>query len=214
MDRRIVLAVLTVAVVVTGGVNLAEDAAPNLAPDVSISLTPDSKEYDLESVRRGAVGFTVEIRNSGDVALTVAHPVFCVPAGYEPGTTWRREDAHGKSEILLSIRQPDGKTVVLRDGGMALFEPGFVDHLVIPPHGTASFHLGWFFENARGRWENDPAAWRVFRQKGTYRVNVVFRNAFPKAWLRDATRGRAELVDVWTGTLESAEATLTVGDAE
>lgn len=187
------------------------DSSQKAGSAVTISLLPDSTHLDIERVKRGAVGFTARIRNEGEAAVMIAHPNICFPADYVPGETRRREDSHGRSEILLRIERPDGERVVLRVGLLGFFEPGFFDHLLLRPGGTGSFHLGWFFENARGMWEDDARAWSVFREEGEYSVSVLFRNAFPKAWIRDEATGRPRSVEAWTGEMESEEVTVTIG---
>lgn len=190
----------------TGWTCLAEGPASA----VTLSLVPDQTTLSLEDAGRGGVGFTARITNDGDREVKVAHPAVCFPADYEPGDTRRLEDSRGHSEILLTVVRPGGDRVVLRDGLFGLFEPGHIDHLVVGPGKAASFHLGWFFPNARGRWENDARAWRVFLDEGEYRVSVLFRNQFPKAWIRGDGTGRWELVPVWTGEMESEAVTVTI----
>jgi len=186
------------------------DSAPKAGSAVTISLLPDSNTFDMEDVRLGAVGFTAQVRNEGAAAVLIAHPNICFPADYVPGETRRREDSHGRSEILLRIERPHGERVVLRQGLLGFFEPGHFDHRVIRPGETTSFHLGWFFENARGFWEDDARAWGVFREQGDYSVRILFRNAFPRAWIRDESTGRPRVVEAWTGEVESEAVTVTV----
>jgi hypothetical protein len=65
--------------------------------------------------------------------------------------------------------------------------------------------LGWFFQNARGRWENDAEAAAAFLDKGKYKVTIIFRNALPFAYLNNADTNKPELVKVWTGEMQSEE---------
>jgi hypothetical protein len=207
------LAVLALVGPVAGGQVASGPSDQGSHSAATIALVPDSPTFRIEDVQRGAVGFTARIRNEGPVTLTIAHPAMCFPADYEPGDTRRREDSHGHSEILLTIVRPDGERVVLRDGFFGLFEPGNTDHLVIGPGEVASFHLGWFFPNARGKWENDERAWTLFADEGEYRASVLFRNEFPKAWIRRESTGRGGFVPVWTGELKSDEVRVTVEPA-
>lgn len=93
-------------------------------------------------------------------------------------------------------------------GSGNLKEPVFSDYLTlltIPPGGTESFSVGWFFQNARGRWENDTEAWMVFLEKGTYKIRIIFRNVFPKAAVYNTSADKHESVSVWTGEMLSRE---------
>jgi hypothetical protein len=200
------------ALVGTGAVGMAssDDPSQKTRSTLTLSLLPDSAAFGLDEVKRGAVGFTALIRNEGGATVTVAHPNICFPAEDVPGQTRRREASHGRSEILLTIERPDGEVVVLRAGLLGFFEPGSVDHLVIPPTQTGRFHLGWFFPNARGMWEDDARAGNVFGEEGEYSVGIVFRNAFPRARIRDGATKRPRLVEAWTGEMESEKVTVDV----
>jgi hypothetical protein len=114
------------------------------------------------------------------------------------------------SEILLKITKPDGSDIVLRDGYSHYFDPGNVPLITIPPNGTGTFDVGWFFQNARGRWEQDDEAAKAFLLKGKYRIGILLRNVFPKATLYDENTRESKFTDVWTGEMESAEITIEV----
>jgi hypothetical protein len=174
-------------------------------PVASILLLPTSTTFVIDEVPNGAVGFTALVKNEGAAPLTIAHPSICFPAEYKQGETRGFEESHGKSEILLKIRKPDGTTVVLRDGHLYYFDPGNIPLLTISPQATKTFHVGWFFQNARGRWERDDEAARVFLLKGEYAISIAFRNLFPKAALYDEATKGVKCIDVWTGEMESAE---------
>lgn len=166
------------------------------AGDVELSLESSEPNYTLEDVDRGAVRFVAKITNSSDKTLVVGHPSFCFPSrALSAGI--RLDDRDGKSEILLQIRKPNGEQVNLRDESQ--FEPEFVSHLVIPPKDSKQFSLGWFFQNARGKWDDDRVAWTVFAAKGSYVVQLTLRNTFP--YLISPTQ--SEPLAVWTGELRS-----------
>ena len=99
---------------------------------------------------------------------------------------------------------------ILRDGYFHYFDPGNVPLITIPPNGTGTFHVGWFFQNARGRWERDDEAAKVFLLKGKYKIRIMFRNVFPKAALYDVNISELKYLDVWTGKMESPEITIEV----
>jgi hypothetical protein len=179
-------------------------------PGASILLVPRSATFDLGKVPQGAVGFTASIKNEGSTTITIAHPSICFPADYKPGETRRFNDSHGKSEILLKITKPDGADVILRDGYFHYFDPGNVPLITIPPNGTGTIAVGWFFQNARGRWEQDDQAAKVFLLKGKYKISILLRNAFPKAALYYANTKESKFTDVWTGEMESPEITIEV----
>jgi len=159
----------------------------------------------MDEVAKGAVRFTASIRNEGLTGITIAHPSICFPAEYKQGEPRRFDESHGKSEILLKIRKPDGTNIILRDGHLHYFDFGNIAFLTIPPNGTGTFHVGWFFQNARGRWERDDEAARAFQLRGVYAVRICFRNIFPKAALYDENAKEIKFIDVWTGEMESAE---------
>lgn len=181
----------------------------NSASETSITLTPSSSAYDLSKVAQGNVRFLASIRNEGAETATIAHPSMCLPDSSKPGQARHFKDNHGKSEILLKITKPDGTIVVLRDGWMHGFDPGNVHHLTISPGGTASFDLGWFFLNARGRWEDDAEAATVFLGKGTYKVSLIFRNAFPWAFIFKNS-DKPDIQQVWTGEMRSQEVAIEI----
>ena len=214
---RIVFSLLSVLVLAMGAnwSNAVQRANSN--PDISVRLIPDSTKFDLEKVPYGAVGFTASISNKGAKTIRVAHPAVCYPSDPWPadnkqGSRSIRDSSerHGKSEILLKITRPNGENVVLRDGHH-FFDPGGAPLLEIPPNGTGNFQVGWFFQNARGRWERDNEAAEVFLLKGEYKVRILLRNVFPKARWNDGDSGWSPLVDVWTGEMESPEITIEVG---
>jgi len=66
----------------------------------------------------------------------------------------------------LNITKPDGSNVILRDGNLYGFDPKNVYLLTIPPGEIRTFDVGWFFQNARGRWERDDEAAKVFLMRG------------------------------------------------
>jgi len=175
----------------------------------SIALSSKSSHYDISDVRAGAVVFLALIENRGDSPLTVAHPFICVPADYQAGSLMRFEDYHGKSEILLSIEKDDGRTFILRDGPH-FFDPGGRSHFTLQPGASQEFDVGWFFQNARGRWEDDALAETVFTEKGRYRVRLLFRNIFPRAIVRDPATGKSDMIEAWTGEMQSNEVTIEV----
>lgn len=182
----------------------------NSVPGTSIQLLPRAATFELDKVPHGIVGFTATIKNSGTTTITIAHPSICLPAGYLQGDVRRFNDSHGKSEILLKITKPDGAETILRDGHFHYFDPGNFPLMTIPPNGAGSFDVGWFFQNARGRWENDDEAAKVFLSKGTYGIRILLRNVYPRAVLYDEnTRGRRS-IGVWTGEIQSGEITVEV----
>jgi len=202
--------VLAVSAAAAGPGEKSEPVPDDTTGQVSIILKPDTSTFSLEDVTRGRVGFTATIRNRGHERVVIGHPSVCVPADFGPGKSASREDWHGVSEILFTIDRPDHDRVVLREGMFAFFEPDNVDRLEIEPGADATFHVGWFFPNARGRWENDQVSWEVFRQPGEYKVSILYRNRFPRAWTRDRTSGKVSMVDVWQGEFESNVVTFVV----
>jgi hypothetical protein len=188
--------------------NTGSKANPN--PGASILLLPRSATFDMGKVPQGAVGFTASIKNEGTTTIIIAHPSTCIPADYKQGEIRRFNDSHGKSEILLKITKPNGADVILRDGYLHYFDPGNVPLITIPPNGTGTFDIGWFFQNARGRWEHDDEAAKVFLLMGKYKIRILLRNVLPKAVLYDQNTKKIKFINVWTGEMESAEITIEV----
>jgi hypothetical protein len=176
----------------------------------SIILVPLSDTYNLDEALRGAVRFRAMIRNESTETITIAHPSFCFPPDYKIGQSKHFSENHGKSEILFKATKPDGTTVVLRDGFFHGFDPGNTYFLTIPAKETATFDVGWFFLNARGRWERDDEAAKLFTERGQYKITLLFRNLFPKAVLYDAKKRESRFVDVWTGEMESGQITVDI----
>ena len=179
-------------------------------PDTSILLLPRSNTFDLTQVRQGAVGFTASVKNEGTTTVKIAHPSICFPADYKQGEARHIEDSHGKSEILLKITKPNGVDVILRDGYLGFFDPGNVPLIEIPAKASGTFDVGWFFQNARGKWEQDDEAAKVFLMRGNFKIRILLRNVFPKAVLRDEDTKGFKFIDVWTGEIESQETTIEV----
>ena len=90
------------------------------------------------------------------------------------------------------------------------FDPNNSQTLLVPPHGAASFELGWFFQNARGRWEQDILASRIFQVKGKFTVQLVFRNQLKHAVIYDQDTKQTHIHDVWQGELTSNPVTIEV----
>jgi hypothetical protein len=205
---RFVTLVMVMLALICSGQNAKAGVMSN--PGVSILLLPRAFSFDIGKVPQGAVGFTASIKNEGTTTITIAHPSICLPADYKQGESRHFHDSQGKSEILLKITKPDGSDIVLRDGYFHYFDPGNVPLITIPPNGTGTFHVGWFFQNARGRWERDDEAAKVFLLKGKYKIRIMFRNVFPRAALYDVNISELKYLDVWTGKMESPEITIEV----
>ncbi len=184
-------------------------SSPGNSHGISLSLSPESAVYSSTSVPSGAVRFIVTVKNPGAQQITIAHPAVCSPDDYPEGSSRSFTDLHGRSEILLKITKPGGNDVILRDGPY-FFDPGHVTHLVIEAGQTKQFELGWFFPNARGRWENSPEADIAFLEKGRYSVQLLYRNLFPKAHIYDRKEQAARSLTVWTGEAVSNVAEMTI----
>jgi hypothetical protein len=210
MKASVILGLLLIAMVSMSCTWSNSAARVNSKPNTSLVLQPRTFTFELSKVPQGAVAFTATIKNEGATTLTIAHPSICFPADYKQEEISRLNYSHGKSEILLKITKPDGADLILRDGYFHYFDPGNVSLITIPPHASGTFEVGWFFENARGRWEKDKEAAKAFRSKGRYQVSLLFRNVFPKAARYDESAKEVKFIDVWTGEMESAEITIAV----
>jgi len=210
LEIRNLFVLLLIIMFATSSAWYSPEAQANSNPGASILLLPRSATFDIGEVPQGVVGFTASIKNEGPTTISIAHPSICLPAPRKQGESRRFQDLHGKSELLLKISRPDGSDVVLRDGNFHYFDPGNVPLITIPPNETGTFDVGWFFQNARGRWEQDEEAAKVFLAKGKYQIRMLFRNVFPTAMLYDENTRRFKSIDVWTGEMESAEITIEV----
>lgn len=180
-----------------------------ISGDISLSLYPEKSAYSSQDKPHSSVKFHAVIKNLGNTPITVAHPSICMPSDYQIDEIFHIKDRHGKSEILLRVEKPDGKIVILRDGPH-FFDPKLTDRFLILPGETAQFSLGWFFPNARGRWEDDLEAYSLFSMKGTYRIRLLYRNFYPKAVIHDRKTKKTGFIPVWTGEILSNEAVLTI----
>lgn len=188
----------------------APPPAPGSDPQaLDITLGPESSIYSIDDVFRGAVQFAVSVENKGESEITFAHPTICFPADYEIGDSLDFRGKHGKSEILMTVEKPDGSTVILRDGPH-FFDPNNASYFKMNPDESDLFYIGWFFQNARGGWEDDLKAENVFTEKGQYRLRLLYRNFFPKALIHDASNDTSRFSDVWTGEIESNEVLVTI----
>jgi hypothetical protein len=210
MKAKIILGPLLMVMLTMSCMWYKTDSNVNSNPGASILLLPRSSAFDVSKVPQGAIGFTALIKNEGTTTITIAHPSICFPVDYKQGEIKRFNDSHGKSEILLKITKPDGADIILRDGYFHYFDPDNVSLITIPPNGTGTFDVGWFFQNARGRWEHDDEAAKVFLLKGKYKIRILFRNVFPKAALYYNDTRESKFTDVWTGEMESEEITVEV----
>jgi len=174
-----------------------------------LTLGPGSSEYSIDDVFKGDIQFAASIENSGTSEITFAHPTICFPAGYRIGDSLDIEEHHGQSEILLKVEKPDGSLEILRDGPH-FFDPENASFFDIKPGESDLFYIGWFFQNARGGWENNIKAENVFTGRGEYRLTLLYRNFFPKALVYDDAADTSRFIDVWTGELESNTITVTI----
>ena len=169
---------------------------------VSLSLGPAVSRYAVAEVRSGVVQLNATITNTGNQRITIAHPSICIPSDHDLAYGHRAMDPQGKAEILAKIAKPDGTIEVLRDGPF-LFDPGHVPYIEVEPKSSEQFVIGWFFPNERGRWEDSPAADRVFLRKGVYLVQLLLRNSFPNAAVYNFDEDSTRVIEVWTGEVMS-----------
>ncbi len=175
-----------------------------------ITLTPGSQSYSLNQASLGKVHFMAELTNKTDEVLVIVHPLVTYPEDYMHGDEYPPESRHGLAEILLNITQPSGESMMLREGGRTYFEPGNMDYLYVLPKSSKSFYVGWFFQNSKGRWEDDNQAWKAFGEKGTYEVEIIYRNFLPKAAVRTNPMQKAEFIKPWNGEILSETITIEV----
>lgn len=196
----------------SGCKNEAQTPAPTGDTDqqfLAITLGPQSSTYTIDEVFKGAIQFAVSVENKNNSEVTFAHPAICFPEDYQIGESLDFRKRHGKSEILLTVEKPDGSVVILRDGPH-FFDPNNVSHFKMNPGESDLFYIGWFFQNARGGWEDDLKAENIFTGRGQYRLHLLYRNFFPKALVHDASMNKSYFMDVWTGEIRSNEVVVTI----
>ena len=214
MRKPFVLILIAITLILMSGCRTASSASEippseKISQKVTITLSPNSAEYDAKNVPNGTVRFFASIENRTGGPITVAHPAVCFPASFQVGQRMNSSDRHGKSEILLTITKADEKTVVLRDGPYFL-DPEHIDHFLIRPGESKQFHIGWFFPNARGRWEDDREAESAFMEKGHYKVRLLYRNFFPKAVVYNSSTNKGTFINAWIGEMLSNEVTVEI----
>lgn len=90
------------------------------------------------------------------------------------------KDFYGKSEILLNVRTPKGKDLILRERLTSSgFDPSFKASLNIAPGKSESFRVWMFFETPMAKWENDILAAKIFDDIGKYKVSVKSHYVVP-----------------------------------
>jgi hypothetical protein len=214
INRNVFKAVLVPLMLITlggcdGGQNTAISPPETTLHPPKITLGPESSEYTRDEVFKSTVQFAVAVENKNTGPITFAHPAICFPEKHQIGESLDLRVRHGKSEILLTVRRPDGSEIVLRDAPH-FFGPDNVSHFFIDPGESGLFFIGWFFQNAQGGWENDISPRDVFTGRGEYRLKLLYRNIFPKALIHDTATGRSRYTDVWTGEIRSNEVTVTI----
>jgi hypothetical protein len=213
MTIRFTAAFILFSILVLTGCNGSDRTPPpatgGQSHPLAITLGPQSSTYSIDDVFKGDIQFAVSIENKADEGIIFGHPTICFPEDHRIGDSLDLTEYHGKSEILLTVEKPDGSVAVLRDGPH-FFDPAKESHFAIEPGQSNLFYLGWFFQNARGGWENDTKAENVFTGRGEYRLKVLYRNFFPKALVRDAASEKSRFIDVWTGEVESNTIVVTI----
>jgi len=157
--------------------------------------------------------FTAIIQNNSSTSITIVHPRSC---WLENAKQMSIKDFYGKSEILLNVRTPKGKDLILRERLTSSgFDPSFKASLNIAPGKSESFRVWMFFETPMAKWKNDILAAKIFDDIGKYKVSILYRNVYPNAiWNlkdEDGLKHKVKrITNAWTGELESNEVTVEV----
>lgn len=186
---------------VTPGVAEAEQ---NDAQILKLTLRPAKDVYGLEEAQ-GNVTIFASLENIGNEPLLLAHPNVCFPRDFQEGERFYVKEREGKSEISILISLPNDTQISLRND-FRFFEPGNRDHLVIQPGESKEIKFGWFFPASLGQWAYDsggPLAEPLFLLRGTYHVEVNFKNVFPKAYVYDEGREYHMIDTAWTGEIQA-----------
>jgi hypothetical protein len=206
MKKRFTAAIALLSILALTGCTESAQAPPtgtgSNANTLAITLGPQTSEYSIDDVFKGDIQFAVSIENTAGSETVFAHPTICFPEDYRIGDSLDLTEHHGKSEILLTVEKPGGNVVTLRDGPH-FFDPAEESYFTIEPGQSNLFYLGWFFQNARGGWEDNVKAENVFTGRGEYRLTVLYRNYFPRALVRDTASDTSRFIDVWTGEIKS-----------
>lgn len=174
----------------------AEDA-PASSP-LTLTIRPAEPGYDLKNARLGNVVIHAEVRNTGKRDVLLAHPNVCFPHKLSEGESVTPD--RSKSHLSVVIENPQGTTTVLTNNNLRMFEPGNRHHMTIMPGQSSQFVLGWFGpEYSVGQWN---LAKPLFTEPGDYRITVRYKNAYPVAYIYDAT-GKQSVSDAWIGEFQS-----------
>lgn len=194
------IAVACAAFLLWHGASVAQDSFKQDSVSAQLKLVIRAKEaaYDLNQARTGNVTIIARVENSSKQRVLFAHPNVCFPHKLREGQRLTRDPS--QSHLTVLIENPSGKTTVLRNNGLRVFEPGNKGHLTVMPGASREFFLGWFGPlYSLGQWNMDQP---VFTETGQYRVTVRYRNAYPVAYLFDR-EGRQSTGDAWIGELQS-----------
>jgi len=189
------------------GASVAQGSLEHGSVSGQLKLVIRSKAaaYDLKQARTGNVTIIARVENSSNQPVLFAHPNVCFPYKLKEGQSLKRDPS--QSHLSVQIENPRGKTTVLRNNGLRMFEPGNKGHLTVMPGASSEFFLSWFGPHySLGQWNIDQP---VFTEAGKYRITVRYRNAYRVAYLLDRP-GTQWARDAWIGELQSNTITVLV----
>jgi hypothetical protein len=168
-------------------------------PALRLSIGPERESYDSNDGKKGTVVIIALLENLGEEDVLLAHPNICFPKIPEEGERLTLDD--NKSHLSVTIRNPDGTSVYLRNNRLRFFEPGNKDHLIVKAGESQEVRLGWFGPYfSLGQWVGIDQP--LFVSQGAYQVRVTYKNAYPVAYIFDG-QGKRVAAEPWIGVLQS-----------
>lgn len=189
------------------GASVAQSSSKHgsVSGPLKLVIRPKEANYNLNEARTGNVTIIARVENSSKQSVLFAHPNICFPSKLKEGQRLMRDPS--QSHLTVQIENPRGKTTVLWNNGLRMFEPGNKGHLTVMPGASSEFFLSWFGPHySLGQWNIDQP---VFTEAGKYRITVRYRNAYPVAYIFDR-QARQSTRDAWIGELQSNTITLRV----
>lgn len=202
-----VIAIACAGFLLWHGVSVAQDSSKHgsVSGQLKLVISPKKAAYDLNDARTGNVTIIARVENSSKQTVLFAHPNVCFPAKLKEGQRLMRDPS--QSHLTVRIENPRGKTTVLWNNGLRMFEPGNKGHLTVMPGASSEFFLSWFGPHySLGQWNIDRP---VFTEVGKYRITIQYRNVYPVAYIFDR-QARQSTGDAWIGELQSNTITLLV----
>jgi hypothetical protein len=165
---------------------------------IKLTLALEKSTFSLEEVND--IHFTARFENNSEDTIILAHPNICLPAEPQEGEVIAIDPS--QANLMVWITTPSGNQIVLRNSffNKFLLDPSHAastDHLILLPGGSVEVIFHNFHPySSINPWDfiNEP----IFRMKGRYSIQMVYKNHYPCA-LTDET----DCVVPWMGEITS-----------